>query len=240
MENRNSDDNFSALGASGAAGLHPEGSEPGAPERGPAAEAGGVPVPKEPRSRVDRAREQEVLDHVRHGRRDVALKILMVVYGDFLASFLLRLVHDPEQVKDLCQDVFLQVYLGIHKFEGRNNSSIWSWLCGIAYFRFLDARKKQRGREAALTPVDFDVLDQLLGSPDSMMDDERLAMRRRLERCLAKVPEQMRARLMMRWYLGLSHAEIGEAVGADVSAVQVSISRIQVRVRECLRGRGEA
>src|SRR5262249_32888679 len=78
-------------------------------------------------SRVDQKREAEALDHVRKRQRDVALKILMVVYGDLIAGFIARLVSDPERVKHIYQEVFLRVFRGIHKFRSAEHGSMWLW-----------------------------------------------------------------------------------------------------------------
>lgn len=187
------------------------------------------------KSRADHRAEEAALTCVRGGRRDEALKILMIAYGGPLVAFALRVVRDREMAKDVRQQVFLEAFQGIDRFEGR--STLWSWLCGIAYHRCLDERR--RGRRAG--PMDdFDVLDGLAGLPDPSMDEDRVAKRRALERCLGKLPTNMRAQLLMRCFLGLSYAEIAEVVGVPAGTVQVRISRILPPLRRCLRGEGVA
>lgn len=187
------------------------------------------------RSRADLRAEEAALMCVRGDRRDEGLKILMIAYGAPLVAFALRAVRDRELAKDVRQQVFLEAYQGIDKFEGR--STLWSWLCGIAYHRCLD--ELRRGRRTG--PLDdFDVLDGLAGLPDPSMDEDRIAKRCALERCLGKLPTTMRAQLLMRCFLGLSYAEIAEVVGDPAGTVQVRISRILPPLRRCLRGEGVA
>jgi RNA polymerase sigma factor (sigma-70 family) len=194
---------------------------------GSATEVTGVPALPPPRSRVDRAREQEVLEHVRKGRREVALKILMVVYGDLLAGFLARLVTDRDHMRDIYRDVFLQVVYGVRKLEGGDNSSLWSRLCRITYQRILDEQRSQYRAGSADTSPDLDVLERLLGAPDSMVEDDRDAAREVLERCLAEIPALLRARLMMRYYLGLSQAELAEAEGVAPGAAPRAHAQVE-------------
>src|SRR4051812_36322178 len=197
-----------------------------------AAESASTAPWQPPRSRVDRSCEAAALACVRRGRRDEALKILMAAYGAPLTAFAVRVLRDRELAKDVRQQVFLDAYQGLDRFEGR--SSLWSWLCSIAYHRCFD--ELRRARRADID--DRDVLEELVGSPDDTVDADRAAKRRALEQCLGKLPAAMRAQLLMRCFFGLSYAEIGEAVGATHGTVQVRISRLLPMVRRCLRGEG--
>jgi len=159
----------------------------------------------------------------------------MIAYGDSLTAFTARVLRDHELAKDVRQQVFLEALQGLEKFEGR--SSLWSWLCSIAVNRCIDARRKN---QRAGVMDDFEVWEGLLGQPDPMMDDGRLAKRRALEQCLGKLSDSFRSQLLMRCFLGLSYNEIATAIGATPGAVQVRLSRILPRLRKCLRSNGVA
>lgn len=199
----------------------------------PAAETETAVPWQPPRSRIERSGEEAALDCVRRGRRDEALKILMTAYGAPLTAFALRVLRDRELAKDVRQQVFLDAFQRIQTFEGR--SSLWSWLCGIAYHRCLDELRRVR-RVGAVD--NFDVWDALVGSSELTMDEDRVAKQRALERCLGKLSVSMRTQLLMRCSLGLSYQEIGELVGAPHGTVQVRMSRILPRLRRCLRNEG--
>jgi len=157
----------------------------------------------------------------------------MRAYGGPITAFAQRMLHHSEAAKDVRQQVFLDALRGVGKFEGR--SSLWSWLCGIAYHRCLDERRRMLRTD----DVDgFDGSDRFFGQPDPMMDADRIAGQRALERCLGKLPEAMRAQVLMRYLLDLSYVEIGEIVGSSHGTVQVRIARILPRLRRCLRGEG--
>lgn len=186
-----------------------------------------------PKSRVNQPVEEAALACVRQGRRDEALKALMAAYGAPLTAFALRILHDRELAKDVHQQVFLEVFQAIDRFESRG--SLWSWLCSIAYHRCLDELRRVRRTDA----IDqFDVLDGLAGTPHPTMDEEQIAKQRALEQCLGKLSVALRTQLLMRYFLGLSYVEIGEAVGAPHGTVQVRMSRILPQLRRCLRGEG--
>jgi RNA polymerase sigma-70 factor (ECF subfamily) len=199
----------------------------------PVAETETRPAWRPPRSRADRSAEEAALAAVRHGRPDQALKILMDAYGAPITAFALRIVRNRELAKDIRQQVFLEAFQGIDRFEGR--SSLWSWLCGIAHHRCLDELRRLR----RVSPADdLALLDELVGHADPTMDADRVAQRRALEECLGKLTLDMRTQLLMRCFLGLTYAEIGETVGTPHGTVQVRMSRILPRLRRCLREEG--
>lgn len=156
----------------------------------------------------------------------------MDAYEAPITAFALRIVRNRELAKDICQQVFLEAFQGIARFEGRG--SLWSWLCGITYHRCMDELRRSRRAGAD----GLKVLDHLTGRPDPAMDADRISERRALEQCLGKLSIPMRAQLLMRYFFGLTHAEIGETVGDTHSTVQVRMSRILPRLRRCLRGEG--
>jgi RNA polymerase sigma-70 factor, ECF subfamily len=197
------------------------------------AQTGAGPAWQPPRSRVDLSAEEAALACVHRDRRGEALKILMRVYGAPITAFALRVVRNRELAYDIRQQVFLEAFQGIDRFEGR--SSLWSWLCGIAYHRCLDELRRAR---RASTNDDLALADVLVARGESIVDAERIAKRRALEQCLGKLTVELRTQLLMRCFFGLSYAEIGETIGAAHSTVQVRISRILPRLRRCLRDEG--
>jgi len=159
----------------------------------------------------------------------------MTTYGAPITAFVLRIVRNRELAKEVYQQVFTEALQGFDRFEGR--SSLWSWLCGIAYHRCLDELRRLRRASAV---DDLELLDELVGHDDSTMDEDRVAKRRALEQCLGKLTADMRTQLLMRCYFGLTYAEIGEKVGSTHSTVQVRMSRLLPRLRRCLREEGLA
>lgn len=191
-----------------------------------------APPKRSPRSRIDRPREEAALALLERGERTEALKILMACYATPITTFALRIVRDRELAKDVRQQVFLEAFQRIDTFERR--SSLWSWLCAIACHRCLDELKRIRRRM-----VDsLDVLEGLAEPSEPLMDADRVAKQRALERCLAKLSPPMRTQVLMRCFLGLSYAEIGEVVGASPGTVQVRISRTLPELRRCLGKQG--
>jgi RNA polymerase sigma-70 factor (ECF subfamily) len=197
-----------------------------------------------PVSRVDRKREAEALEYARGHQRDVALKLLMVVYGDPLAGFLSRLVSDPARIRPIYQASFLRAFRGIHRFRADEYDSVWAWLCQLTWQTFVKEEQPDadRGSGVALASQESGaaaasgVVDEGGSSPDSLMETDRTQM---LERCLMELPCHRRAQLLMRFSLGLSYTEIGAAMGIDAGEVERDVSRIQPWLRRRMGMIGE-
>jgi RNA polymerase sigma factor (sigma-70 family) len=83
-----------------------------------------------------------------------------------------------------------------------------------------------------------DVWDDLARQPESSMDGGQVQKRRALEFCLSKLEPSLRAQVLLRYQLGLSHAEIGEITGEAHGTVQVRLSRAMPKLKECLKRKG--
>ncbi len=191
---------------------------------------------KPPRSRVDHAAEETALAHVRAGQRNAAFEVLIAAYSGPLTSFIVRVLRNTDDARDVSQQVFHQALQGIDRFQGRG--TLWGWLCGIAYHRCLDALKQSRRTRRTMVSGGANLLDSFAGDPDATMDEDRVAKRRALDRCLGKLSAPIRAEVLMRYLFSLSYQEIGEVVGAPPGTVQVRMSRILPRLRSCLLGEG--
>ena len=190
------------------------------------------PPGRSPRSHIDRASEAAALACLDRGEHKQALKLLMDAYGARITAFCLRIVRDRELAKDVRQMVFAKAFEQIDTFERR--STLWAWLCGIAYHRCLDELK----RPANTRREPLDAVEELV-DPSAVDDSpERRAKQRALERCLGKLAPGARAQVLMRYFFGLTDAEIGKLVGESSTTVQKRISRSLPLLRRCLGDKG--
>jgi RNA polymerase sigma-70 factor (ECF subfamily) len=196
------------------------------------------PAPMKParsaRPSVDRKSEEAALACLDRGKRGEALEILMVAYGARITAFCLRILRDRELAKDVRQLVFLKAFEQLDRFERRG--TLWAWLCGIAYHRCLDELK----RPANTRNDPLDTMEELIDPSALSESPDRVAKQRALERCLGKLPARARAQVLMRYFFGLSDAEIGELVGDTPGTVQKRVSRSLPLLRQCLCNEGEA
>lgn len=127
--------------------------------------------------------------------------------------------HD-EDAADVTQQVFVQAWRSLGRFEGR--SSFATWLFRIAHNAVVDA---QRGRRAALSWERLPANEH----PTDAAGPEEQAIRSenadRLSRALGHLGAKKRALLMLRFAGQLSVAEIAAVVGKRPDAVKKQLTR---------------
>lgn len=178
-------------------------------------------------------------------------------HGDALYAYALRRLGSPADAEDAVQDCLVAGLGAARPFRG--DSAERSWLVGILKHKVLDAlRARYRRKEHAAdlsslvsAPLeDFSdgfwrvhqqglaLGDDSGGGASALGSMERAEFARRVARAVERLPEPMRAVLVLREVDGLSTSELGEALGVSASQVWTLVHRAKARVRREL-GEGE-
>jgi len=182
----------------------------------------------------------DVLDAL--SRRDVrrALTLLMDRYGDAVYRFAYEMTHDEGLADEVRQQVFVEAFRDLERFEGR--SALRSWLFGITRHRALDASKARRRwwqRFKNESPDDDSGEMELAGGgggrPDGDLERTRIA--RVLEHCLEKLAPAAREAVVLRYQLELSYDEAAAATGDRVGTLQQRVARALPVLRKCVEAR---
>ncbi|HSR95446.1 MAG TPA: RNA polymerase sigma factor [Kofleriaceae bacterium] len=170
------------------------------------------------------------------GDRKGAITALMDQHGSTVFNFCSRFLVDRALAEDVLQQVFLNAYRDIHRFEGR--SSPRTWLLRIAVHRCQDAIKaRNRQRVDADPDAIHDAVDP--GRiPDEHVEKSRLV--RALEECLEALPRDVRATVLLRFHSGFSYREMAGSLDASAEALQARVSRALPALRRCLEDKGWA
>ena len=135
-------------------------------------------------------------------------------------GFALRRLGDPTEAEDVAQDVFLEVYRSIERYEGR--SSLLCWIFGIARHATL-SRFSHRSPEMAT----FDEAG-CLAAPVASIED-RIDASRLWERCTRSLQRNVSASARHIFHLRYSHgrsvATIARETGKSAGAVKVGLMR---------------
>lgn len=160
------------------------------------------------------------------------MKLLLTLYASPLLAFITRILRDAFAAEEVRQEVFIDAYRSLGKFEGR--STVWSWLCGIAYHRSFDAIRKRRRGDAPDKREPSEVLEQI-AAPDAPVIRPEYRV---LKECLDTLPDKLRSEVHMRYVDGLSYEEISEIVQQPAGTIQVRVARTLEKVEKCLRRKG--
>lgn len=143
--------------------------------------------------------------------------------------YLSRSTSDAE---DLAQEVFVKLFFGLPKFEGR--SSLRTWLHRLKLnhcLNFLSRRHQERVFVPATEPGlegNPSLQTQPTAERDLAGNDERTLIRTILD----GMGDTQRVPLVMRDLDGLSYQEIAELLGIGLSAVKMRIRRGREEFRE--------
>ncbi len=166
------------------------------------------------------AREREALAALRRGERDAVVPLLER-HQDALLAFLVALTGQRETAEDVFQETWIAVMEKIDRFKP--DRPFTPWLFRIARNRAYDKlRAKRRRVFLSISP------DPEEGIPEPpLLDaiDERVVNRDLLARLLAKLPAAQRELLWLRFFEGLSLAEIATTTGARLGTVKTRLHR---------------
>ena len=148
----------------------------------------------------------------------------------------LQLLGNPEDARDLSQDVFLTVFRSIHRFRG--DSALQTWIYRIAVNQARNQqrwwRRRKRSDQVSLETVFVDPpAPEATTSPERALD--RKELRRRLWQALRRLPFEQRSAIVLRELHGMRYAEIAFSLGISTAAVKSRLARARQTLRTELR-----
>jgi RNA polymerase sigma-70 factor (ECF subfamily) len=153
----------------------------------------------------------------------VAFARLVRLHQQGVRGFLRRACGNFAEADDLAQETFLSAWERISQFRGE--SSLRSWLCGIAWRKMLASRRSE-GRARARDMAYHD-----LEQGDGPLDP---AVRVALAKALAGLPLDQRACVAMCLAGGYSHTEAATALEMPLGTVKSHVSRGRDRLLAAL------
>ncbi len=167
----------------------------------------------------------------------LAFAQLVRLHEGMVVSLSARLLGDPEEARDVAQEVFLQVYKRLGAFEGR--SSLKTWIYRIAVNQCHNRRRfwhrRRRDREQ---PIDERVLAPFAalerrGGESPYHETLRRERARMVQAALLELRFEHRTVLVLREVEGLTCEEVASALGVPEGTVKSRLSR----AREAMRRR---
>jgi len=140
-------------------------------------------------------------------------------------SRLRRLAGDWAEADELAQQAFVAAWTHLARFQHGRDFRLW--LCGIAYRKFLAARRAswRRRRREELVAVAADT--GTLASPDDRLD---------LRKAMAALPDEQRAAVALCLAAGYSHGEAAETLGIPLGTVKSHVQRGRAALLAALGG----
>lgn len=157
-------------------------------------------------------------------RDQESLERLYQNYFPRLNRFITQMTQDPEETLDVINEVFLTVWNQADRFRG--DSSLSSWIIGIAYNKSLSALRKRRKWLSFSNDLDEVVAES---TSSSTMDD--------IKTMIKKLSPEQRAMMELTYYFGYSYDEIASMLGCTPSVVRDQLYHARKKVKK-LMGEG--
>lgn len=147
-----------------------------------------------------------------------------------------RMLLNEDDVQEAVQDAFLAVWNQSREFNG--NSTVKTWVTGIAINKALMLLRKRTGREVTLEWNDAEVAAPSIdGSADPESDCFATQRRLALKQCLDALPRLFREVFSLRMR-GLASPEVAELVSVPEETVRTRLHKATRLMRECISGKG--
>ncbi len=177
--------------------------------------------------------EATLLERFVAGRDESALAALVALHGPMVLGVCRRLLRDEHDVEDAFQATFLVLVRRAPAI--RDGDRVGPWLHGVAHRVAVRARANTARRHARERTVEA-MLREAPSSP--FADASHRELRSVLDDELARLPEAMRAPLVLCYLEGLTHDEAAQQLRWPVGTVRSRMARARDRLRRRLTRRG--
>src|SRR5436309_2057286 len=150
-------------------------------------------------------------------------------YGRFLYTVAFRLTGNEDDARDLVQETLLRVRTGLRTYRP---GSMEGWLSRIATNVFLDDMRRRRRRPVDLLPDDPDRVVPAAVAADDALAAETLSAD--VQAAITRLPADFRVAVVLSDVVGMSYAEISEALDIPLGTVRSRIHRGRTLLRTAL------
>ena len=169
---------------------------------------------------------------------------LVALHEGMVFNLAARLLGETEDARDVAQEVFLQVFRTLGRFEGRSSLKTWIYRIVVNQCRNRQRWWRRRRKERSCPIEDLTAADEMqLAQHGPEGPVERLERRERarsVHRALARLGFEHRAVLLLREVEGLSCEEIAAALAIPQGTVKSRLSRARDALRQALAVGAEA
>ncbi len=170
------------------------------------------------------------------GGDERAFEELVVRYRQRLFAFVYRHTGGPD-ADDIVQETWMRILRAAGSFDSRKRFTTWLFQVALNLCRDFGRRRRVRGPEAesGCNGEEQDVESEA----SSVMVEDAAAARIDAERFLARLPEEQREVLILRFHADLSEHEIADLLGCPPGTVKSRIHYALARLAKAAAASGD-
>lgn len=165
-----------------------------------------------------------------------AVEKLVELHEETVFAYCVRTLRDRELAEDVAQKVFAEAYRDLERF--RRESSLRTWLLGIAHHRCGDAIKSRKRYDARIDLNEDAVTDYVdaAAAPTDRLDLARQV--EALEGCLAELSHEVRETVLLRFLSDMTYEEMAKLLDCKADTLCVRVARALPVLKRCLERKG--
>ena len=162
-----------------------------------------------------------------------AFRLLIKQYEKLVVNIAGKMIHNKEDLEDLCQDVFIKVYRKLPEF--RFDSKLSTWIATISYRTAISYLRKHQHQTGELKDSLIVTEEALIiqDNPEDQMNKE--ALKKYIHKMIGKLPPVYRTVLTLYHLEEFNYKEIGEITGLPDGTVKNYLFRARKLLKEKLR-----
>lgn len=177
--------------------------------------------------------DQELIDRTLAGDGG-AYGILVERFQRKIFRVAFAIVRDESEADTITQDVFVQAYTNLGRFEGR--AGLETWLTRIAINRSRDSLRRRKFISLFVPRNDDEESEAIIEPVDERPDPERqflsVQLRTAITRAEKQLSSQQKTIFRLRHYENLSLEEIADHLGLRAGTVRAHLFRAIHKVRK--------
>lgn len=183
--------------------------------------------------------DQQLIENLKRGS-EAAFQEMTQAHQERVMSVCLRYVRSEEDAKDLCQEVFIEVFRSIGNF--RQEAKLSTWIHRIATTKSLEMiRYKERKKRASFFSAvgDFEEDRAMAMSDNAANPGQQLEQKERAKIIfdnIERLSNQQRQAFVLHKVEGKSHKEISQIMDTSISAIESLLHRAKKKLRLYLHG----
>ena len=153
-------------------------------------------------------------------------------YKGKIAGFIYRYASDKEEAEEIAQDVFVQTYFNIYRYD-QAKGKFSTWLYTIAYNQSVNYMKSKKAR-IKKTTVSYDDWYEPQSGGDVQKDMELDEHKTVINSALGSLPVKYKSAISLFYIEELSYEEIGNMMRLPLNTVRTHIRRGKVALKKIL------